>query len=114
MPNSNKLVKGTHGTETSSTVTFPAGTTANVTFKIYSKKADGTKGDEITDTKYKELQASGKLTVSNLDISTSPVIAYPDSIREIMVAHGEGIVVEAVAVNQLYYKRPCGIAGKGK
>ena len=93
----NKLVKGTHGTETSSTVTFPAGTTANVTFKIYSKKADGTKGDEITDTKYKELQASGKLTVSNLDISTSPVIAYPDSIREIMVAHGEGIVVEAVA-----------------
>lgn len=93
----NKLVKGTHGTETSSTVTFPAGTTANVTFKIYSKKANGTKGDEITDTKYKELQASGKLTVSNLDISTSPVIAYPDSIREIMVAHGEGIVVEAVA-----------------
>lgn len=93
----NKLVKGTHGTETSSTVTFPAGTTANVTFKIYSKKADGTKGDEITDTKYKELQASGKLTVHNLDISTSPVIAYPDSIREIMVAHGEGIVVEAVA-----------------
>ena len=34
----NKLVKGTHGTETSSTVTFPAGTTANVTFKIYGKK----------------------------------------------------------------------------
>ena len=93
----NKLVKGTHGTETSSTVTFPAGTTANVTFKIYSKKANGTKGDEITDTKYKELKDSGKLTVSNLDISTSPVIAYPDSIREIMVAHGEGIVVEAVA-----------------
>lgn len=93
----NKLVKGTHGTETSSTVTFPAGTTANVTFKIYSKKTDGTKGDEITDTKYKELQASGKLTVSNLDISTSPVIAYPDSIREIMVDHSEGIVVEAVA-----------------
>lgn len=93
----NKLVKGTDGTETSSTVTFPAGTTANVTFKIYSKKANGTKGDEITDTKYKELQASGKLTVSNLDISTSPVIAYPDSIREIMVDHGEGIVVEAVA-----------------
>ena len=93
----NKLVKGTHGTETSSTVTFPAGTTANVTFKIYSKKTDGTKGDEITDAKYKELKDSGKLTVSNLDISTSPVIAYPDSIREIMVAHSEGIVVEAVA-----------------
>ena len=93
----NKLVKGTHGTETSSTVTFPAGTTANVTFKIYSKKADDTKGNEITDAKYKELKASGKLTVSNLDISTSPVIAYPDSIREIMVAHSEGIVVEAVA-----------------
>ena len=93
----NKLVKGTGGKETSSTVTFPAGTTANVTFKIYSKNADGKKGSEITDTKYKELQASGKLTVSNLDISTSPVIAYPDSIREIMVAHGDGIVVEAVA-----------------
>ena len=93
----NKLVKGTHVTETSSTVTFPAGTTANVTFKIYSKKADDTKGNEITDAKYKELKASGKLTVSNLDISTSPVIAYPDSIREIMVAHSEGIVVEAVA-----------------
>ena len=93
----NKLVKGTHGKETSSTVTFPAGTTANVTFKIYSKKADDTKGNEITDAKYKELKASGKLTVSNLDISTSPVIAYPDSIREIMVAHSEGIVVEAVA-----------------
>lgn len=83
--------------ERSSTVSFPAGTTANVTFKIYSKNADGKKGSEITDTKYKELQASGKLTVSNLDISTSPVIAYPDSIREIMVAHGDGIVVEAVA-----------------
>lgn len=35
--------------------------------------------------------------MSNLDTSTSPVIAYPDSIREIMVDHGEGIVVEAVA-----------------
>lgn len=93
----NKLVKGTDGKETSSTVTFPAGTTANVTFKIYSKNTDDTKGNEITDVKYKELQDSGKLTVSNLDISTSPVIAYPDSIREIMVAHGEGIVVEAVA-----------------
>lgn len=93
----NKLVKGTDGKETSSTVTFPAGTTANVTFKIYSKNADGTKGSEIADVKYKELQDSGKLTVSNLDISTSPVIAYPDSIREIMVAHSEGIVVEAVA-----------------
>lgn len=83
--------------ERSSTVSFPAGTTANVTFKIYSKNADGKKGSEITDVKYKELQDSGKLTVSNLDISTSPVIAYPDSIREIMVAHSEGIVVEAVA-----------------
>ena len=93
----NKLVKGTDGTETSSTVTFPAGTTASVTFKIYSKNADGKKGSEITDVKYKELQDSGKLTVSNLDISASPVIAYPDSIREIMVAHSEGIVVEAVA-----------------
>ena len=93
----NKLVKGKDGKETSSTASFPAGTTANVTFKIYSKNADGTKGNEITDTKYKELQDSGKLTVSNLDISTSPVIAYPDSIREIMVAHSEGIVVEAVA-----------------
>ena len=93
----NKLVKGTDGKETSSTVTFPTGTTANVTFKIYSKNADGTKGDEITDAKYKELQDNGKLTVSNLDISTSPVIAYPDSIRQIMVDHGEGIVVEAVA-----------------
>lgn len=93
----NKLVKGTDGKETSSTVTFPAGTTANVTFKIYSKNADGTKGSEITDVKYKELQDSGKLTVSNLDISTSPVIAYPDSIRQIMVDHSEGIVVEAVA-----------------
>ena len=93
----NKLVKGTDGKETSSTVTFPAGTTANVTFKIYSKNADGTKGSEIADVKYKELQDSGKLTVSNLDISTSPVIAYPDSIRQIMVDHSEGIVVEAVA-----------------
>ena len=83
--------------ERSSTVSFPAGTTANVTFKIYSKNTDGKKGSEITDVKYKELQNSGKLTVSNLDISTSPVIAYPDSIREIMVAHSEGIVVEAVA-----------------
>ena len=93
----NKLVKGKDGKETSSTVTFPAGTTANVTFKIYSKKADDTNGDEITDAKYKELKDSGKLTVSNLDISTSPVIAYPDSIRQIMVDHSEGIVVEAVA-----------------
>ncbi len=93
----NKLVKGSDGTETSSTVTFPAGTTANVTFKIYSKNTDDTKGNEITDVKYKELQDSGKLTVSNLDISTSPVISYPDSIRQIMVDHSEGIVVEAVA-----------------
>lgn len=84
----NKLVKGTDGKETSSTVTFPTGTTANVTFKIYSKNADGTKGSEIANT---------VSTVSNLDISTSPVIAYPDSIRQIMVDHGEGIVVEAVA-----------------
>ena len=84
----NKLVKVTDGKETSSTVTFPTGTTANVTFKIYSKNADGTKGSEIANT---------VSTVSNLDISTSPVIAYPDSIREIMVAHSEGIVVEAVA-----------------
>lgn len=84
----NKLVKGTDGKETSSTVTFPAGTTANVTFKIYSKNADGKKGSEIANT---------VSTVSNLDISTSPVIAYPDSIREIMAAHSEGIVVEAVA-----------------
>lgn len=93
----NKLVKGSDGTETSSTVTFPAGTTANVTFKIYSKTTDGKKGDEISDDKYKKLQEEGKLSVSNLDISTSPVIAYPDSIREIMAAHSEGIVVEAVA-----------------
>ncbi len=90
----NKLEKDTG---TSSTVSFPAGTTANVTFKIYSKNTDGKKGSEITDVKYKELQDSGKLTVSNLDISTSPVIAYPDSIREIMAAHDEGIVIEAVA-----------------
>ena len=93
----NKLVKGTDGKETSSTASFPTGTTANVTFKIYSKNADGKKGSEITDVKYMELQDSGKLTVSNLDISTSPVIVYPESIREIMSNHKEGIVVEAVA-----------------
>ena len=84
----NKLVKGTHGTETSSTVTFPAGTTANVTFKIYSKTDYG---------KENATPIAEKTTDTPIDLSTSPVIAYPDSIREIMVAHGEGIVVEAVA-----------------
>lgn len=84
----NKLVKGTHGTETSSTVTFPAGTTANVTFKIYSKTDYG---------KENATPIAEKTTDTPIDLSTSPVIAYPDSIREIMVAHSEGIVVEAVA-----------------
>ena len=84
----NKLVKGTDGKETSSTVTFPTGTTANVTFKIYSATDYG---------KENATPIAEKKTDTPIDLSASPVIAYPDSIREIMVAHGEGIVVEAVA-----------------
>ncbi len=74
--------------ERSSTVSFPAGTTANVTFKIYSATDYG---------KENATPIAEKKTDAPIDLSTSPVIAYPDSIREIMVAHSEGIVVEAVA-----------------
>ena len=74
--------------ERSSTVSFPAGTTANVTFKIYSATDYG---------KENATPIAEKKTDTPIDLSTSPVIAYPDSIREIMVAHSEGIVVEAVA-----------------
>lgn len=59
-----------------------------MTFKIYSA------------TDYKNGNATPiaeKTTDTPIDLSTSPVITYPDSIREIMVDHGEGIVVEAVA-----------------
>ena len=74
--------------ERSSTVSFPAGTTANVTFKIYSATDYG---------KENATPIAEKKTDTPIDLSASPVIAYPDSIREIMVAHSEGIVVEAVA-----------------
>lgn len=74
--------------ERSSTVSFPAGTTANVTFKIYSATDYG---------KENATPIAEKKTDAPIDLSTSPVIAYPDSIRQIMVDHGEGIVVEAVA-----------------
>ena len=74
--------------ERSSTVSFPAGTTANVTFKIYSATDYG---------KENATPIAEKKTDTPIDLSTSPVIAYPDSIRQIMVDHSEGIVVEAVA-----------------
>ncbi len=74
--------------ERSSTVSFPAGTTANVTFKIYSATDYG---------KENATPIAEKKTDAPIDLSTSPVIAYPDSIRQIMVDHSEGIVVEAVA-----------------